>query len=261
MRRKITHREIVRSYQLAKSVFFTEMKKKDAVHLLHSQLGTSIGSASNMISVFRYMMTGKLYTHGLSVKGTTYFLDQILEEFGESAFRKAYEAVMLYTEYHNRNKTNNQSTFNNLLEQYKFLYKVGSKVSPNIVASTSLLSEKEALNLLEKLPPKKQEKIKVNGITYKRDQYAVRLIKIIKGHKCEACGYQLIMENGNPYIEAAHIIPKYKGGEETLENILLLCPNHHKEFDLGNRENIQKIIKQNNSNNSYTPIQKNKLIN
>jgi predicted restriction endonuclease len=35
-------------------------------------------------------------------------------------------------------------------------------------------------------------------------------------------------------VEAAHIKPKHLKGGETLDNIILLCPNHHKEFDLGN---------------------------
>jgi len=46
------------------------------------------------------------------------------------------------------------------------------------------------------------------------------------------------MKNGLAYVEAAHIIPKSDKGTESPDNIILLCPNHHKEFDLGHLEII-----------------------
>ncbi|MCC5907025.1 MAG: HNH endonuclease [Balneolaceae bacterium] len=44
-----------------------------------------------------------------------------------------------------------------------------------------------------------------------------------------------LKKGGSKYIEAEHIKPKHQKGRETLENIILLSPNHHKEFDLGDR--------------------------
>jgi hypothetical protein len=80
--------------------------------------------------------------------------------------------------------------------------------------------------------------INVNGKRHKRDNHAIALIKIVYDFKCQICGKAIIKRNGKRYIEAAHIIPKSKGGGETLDNILVLCPNHHKEFDLGKRGRI-----------------------
>jgi predicted restriction endonuclease len=34
----------------------------------------------------------------------------------------------------------------------------------------------------------------------------------------------------------AHIAPVRAGGRSVLGNLLVLCPNHHKEFDLGDLE-------------------------
>ena len=59
------------------------------------------------------------------------------------------------------------------------------------------------------------------------------------GAKCVICGWKI--EQGilkNKYLhqrgcEIHHIISVSKGGKDTLENCLLLCPNHHKEADLG----------------------------
>mgnify|MGYP006360662093 CR=1 FL=1 len=42
----------------------------------------------------------------------------------------------------------------------------------------------------------------------------------------------------------AHIIPKKDKGNENKENILILCPNHHKEFDYGKRKIIEHTKKE-----------------
>lgn len=59
--------------------------------------------------------------------------------------------------------------------------------------------------------------------------------------KCALCGWQatdkLISHNGNYQYahgcELHHITPIRAGGEEDPGNIILLCPNHHKQADLG----------------------------
>ncbi|NTW88242.1 MAG: hypothetical protein HGB26_03770 [Desulfobulbaceae bacterium] len=68
-----------------------------------------------------------------------------------------------------------------------------------------------------------------------RDNRAIALIKSVRGFKCQICNAGILMRNGELYIEAAHIISKEDNGRECLGNILVLCPNHHKEFDLGNK--------------------------
>ena len=73
----------------------------------------------------------------------------------------------------------------------------------------------------------------IKGKRYKRNNVIIVKIKLLRGSKCQLCGTSIIKKNGEPYIEAAHIKPKVDRGPETLDNILILCPNHHKEFDLG----------------------------
>jgi len=60
------------------------------------------------------------------------------------------------------------------------------------------------------------------------------------GYKCAICGWQatdsLIAVKGNMQHaygnELHHIIPASEGGEEKPDNIILLCPNHHKQADM-----------------------------
>ena len=97
-------------------------------------------------------------------------------------------------------------------------------------------SKAEILNELKNLKESDPEEVIVNHKTYKRDNKTIALIKILRGFKCQICGSSIIKKDGTEYIEAAHIKPKHQKGKEILSNIILLCPNHHKEFDLGSLE-------------------------
>lgn len=67
-----------------------------------------------------------------------------------------------------------------------------------------------------------------------RDQGLSKTIKEMYNYKCQVCGTRL--EAGETwYAEAAHIRPLGgpHNGLDTIENMLCLCPNHHKLFDMG----------------------------
>ena len=49
-----------------------------------------------------------------------------------------------------------------------------------------------------------------------RDHHSLREI----GPRCEVCGY--------PFAERHHALPKKYGGSDVEDNLVLLCPNHHK---------------------------------
>jgi predicted restriction endonuclease len=65
-------------------------------------------------------------------------------------------------------------------------------------------------------------------------------IKKYRNFKCQFCSTTIIKENGDYYIEACHIKAKADGGKDTIDNILILCPNCHKRFDYAKRENEKK---------------------
>ncbi|MDR3135058.1 MAG: HNH endonuclease [Deltaproteobacteria bacterium] len=63
-------------------------------------------------------------------------------------------------------------------------------------------------------------------------------MKKLRSYKCQFCSKSILKKDKKLYAEACHIKPKSKGGDESLNNILVLCPNCHKEFDLGDRKEI-----------------------
>lgn len=62
------------------------------------------------------------------------------------------------------------------------------------------------------------------------------LIKKYRRYQCQFCSTTIQKANGDYYIEACHIKPKAEGGKDSFDNILILCPNCHKLFDFGKRE-------------------------
>ena len=98
----------------------------------------------------------------------------------------------------------------------------------------------EILEELRNLSPKDPEKIVIRSKSYKRDNRTIVQLKIIRDYKCQICGNNIRKRNGSYYIEAAHITPKRHKGSELPSNILILCPNHHKEFDLGERKILHR---------------------
>lgn len=71
-------------------------------------------------------------------------------------------------------------------------------------------------------------------------QYIVRdnrirrvVVERAKG-RCEHCGeLGFPMLNGGHFVEAHHIISLAKQGPDTLDNVIALCPNHHREAHFG----------------------------
>jgi HNH endonuclease len=67
-----------------------------------------------------------------------------------------------------------------------------------------------------------------------RDTSIVRQLKDLYANKCQICGIVLGLP-GSQYSEAHHVRPlgQPHNGPDITKNILILCPNHHAEFDLG----------------------------
>ncbi len=60
-------------------------------------------------------------------------------------------------------------------------------------------------------------------------------MKRMYNHTCQVCSVSRRGPDGNPYAEAHHIRPlgRPHDGPDEPENILVLCPNHHADFDYG----------------------------
>jgi hypothetical protein len=109
------------------------------------------------------------------------------------------------------------------------------EVTLDDLASTGSLAERiHQLNAsMKDISPKRVESI--IALTIRRDTNLVRALKQVCEYRCQfpGCVVRIPKRNGGYYVEVAHIRPVSRGGRSLLGNLLVLCPNHHKEFDYG----------------------------
>lgn len=74
--------------------------------------------------------------------------------------------------------------------------------------------------------------------TIRQDTQIVKALKSLCNFECQFpnCDALIPKSSGGFYIEVAHVQPVSKGGRSVIGNLLVLCPNHHKEFDHGKLE-------------------------
>jgi putative restriction endonuclease len=92
-----------------------------------------------------------------------------------------------------------------------------------------LLFSKELLSNYE-IPRKTYH----NGIRIIQDNGTVRELKKVYNYKCTLCNSCLAGIN-DPIVEVHHLIPLETPhfGEDSTENMIVLCPNHRSQFDAG----------------------------
>lgn len=64
----------------------------------------------------------------------------------------------------------------------------------------------------------------------KRYQKIVKILKAKYNYKCQICNFSFEMDNENKYCEAHHLKALSSGGNQNPENVIILCPNHHRMF-------------------------------
>jgi 5-methylcytosine-specific restriction endonuclease McrA len=97
-----------------------------------------------------------------------------------------------------------------------------------------LMTALEALNKqMQNVKPEKQ--LTEVELILRNDRRIVTLIKKAANYKCQFphCNSEIKTKAGLNYVEVAHVKPVYNAGQSILGNLIVLCPNHHKEFDYG----------------------------
>lgn len=72
----------------------------------------------------------------------------------------------------------------------------------------------------------------VSTTTYERNEYVVCLAKRRANGVCQLClnSAPFVDLNGDPFLETHHIVWLSKGGDDTIENTIALCPNCHRKM-------------------------------
>lgn len=76
------------------------------------------------------------------------------------------------------------------------------------------------------------ERKRFESVRFDRDRQPLEFIKDLYDNHCQVCGHRIAAPDGTAYSEAHHIRFLSQGGPDVVGNMLVLCPTHHKEFDL-----------------------------
>jgi len=102
----------------------------------------------------------------------------------------------------------------------------------------------DAIDDLNELPPgvSEPEKIYRMSASYARDPRVRSYVIARAKGTCEYCGEQgfLMSDDKSRYVEAHHIIALADDGKDNLQNVIALCPRHHREAHYGkNRTELE----------------------
>jgi predicted HNH restriction endonuclease len=83
----------------------------------------------------------------------------------------------------------------------------------------------------QKIDTKKENKVTLYRLV--RDSQLAKKLKALYNHKCQLCGQQLRSSSGGFTSEVHHIKPynRIHRGDDTIQNLLVVCPNCHTQFD------------------------------
>ncbi len=85
---------------------------------------------------------------------------------------------------------------------------------------------------------------KAEAFVYYRDPYLKRMVKRIANGKCQYCRNDapFMDKQGEPYLEEHHVTRLADGGEDTMENLVALCPNCHRKIHVLSENNDTRIL-------------------
>jgi hypothetical protein len=77
------------------------------------------------------------------------------------------------------------------------------------------------------------EKREVDAARAKRDSAVVRSIKRLYENTCQVCGKRRLKNDDEGHSNVYHLKPLADDGPDVPENVVVVCPNHHADFENG----------------------------
>jgi 5-methylcytosine-specific restriction protein A len=239
------------AYTICKDAYEERCTAVVAIKKLSEQAGLKPNSASMLVrTIFPGLMTVTEFRRTLGVDAFEALLTFIHADLRDTGLEVALKSMQLHIAWM-KTKGDSKIRLGKVCETFLQKICVGhlhqianfledEKEQDELTHSLKNLWTKAAIiKELSKLKPKDPERIKVESNSYKRDNKTIAQLKFLRDYKCQICQYQIRTSSGKFYIEAAHINRKADKGPEMPNNILILCPNHHKEFDYCNRDNLE----------------------
>lgn len=184
---------------------------------------------------YKGMLEGTLCTRTIQPEIRDCMLWNIYEKYGVERLKIALYSFKKHIYYYENKRNTTVHKERILYNKYSNLLQSSQRqdTEDELLAIIKNIDRQKIINELKSIKVTDPEQIIINSKIYSRDNKTVVQLKYLHDFKCQICGIRIPKADGTYYIEAAHITPKAKKGPELPNNILILCPNHHKEFDFG----------------------------
>ncbi|QKG52881.1 hypothetical protein [Hymenobacter sp. BRD67] len=113
----ITPEQIRQSYLAARRAYNGELSPAEAVQHLSSRHGLNRSTANTFVRVLPKMLTGQLYTRGLSVAATRHYLESIRVD-NTTELSNALTALMLHIPYYEDSHNANMHSLRALHKEF-----------------------------------------------------------------------------------------------------------------------------------------------
>jgi len=103
---------------------------------------------------------------------------------------------------------------------------------------------REVIQSRAKLSSKKPGSRQVKSTQFQRNEYVAEETKLRAKGICQLCMQAAPFSNKNnePYLETHHIVWLARGGDDSLDNTVALCPNCHRKMHILDLESDKKIL-------------------
>ena len=204
--------------------------------------GMNKGTAKITIDIARKILDGKAYELTLTVEQTELFLTWIAQDFGADLANAAARTVLAHVAETSGLPLNNgpQPAIRKLAEGFlgtlawPALDALLTQAATDLAAAKGLSPQERQIHLPQ--PGHKPRQITATTTTFLRNQYVVAEVLCRANGQCDQCSSPAPFTkhtDHTPYLEVHHRIPLAKGGDDTVENAIALCPNCHREAHHG----------------------------
>ena len=233
---RITESQIIAACEIARQVFAGQIKSADGVSVLVNEHGLNKATAHDFIYDYKCLLQGKVFHRAMSAPAMRYFMSQIFSRHGA---REPYQAVIslrAHIEYYEGHYKTTMHALRAVADEFETLSqknKTISEVEQAFEAAVKISLLESQSNRLQRLAKanKMPNIITVHSTVFVRNPDVVAEALLRAAGTCERCKNVAPfcrIKDGTPYLEVHHKIQLAKGGEDSLENTVVLCPNCHR---------------------------------
>ncbi|MDP2882828.1 MAG: HNH endonuclease signature motif containing protein [Azonexus sp.] len=238
---RITDQQVAAAYGVAKRVYLGELRRGQGVRELVDLHGLNEATAGDFIYDYRQLIEGREFHRAMSSAAMRYFIGNIEAELGVDGLEMAIQSLRAHIVYYERISGATMKSLRAVAEDGELrLIRYRTKLSPEDSFDQKVANamRDSSTNRLMRISSANRfpEKIVVQTVGFARSPDVVAEVLIRAAGYCELCKQQAPFfraKDNTPYLEVHHVVQLAKGGEDSVENALALCPNCHRQEHFG----------------------------